>query len=152
MLPRDRPSTEVGAEYDRAIVGRFGDHCHRPSKLPPILGQVGKQLNYRPPAIDGGGHRFGTGLALRQEGSALPDEPTQMSVATDLPGARVVDHHVRGPRRLKIVRVPAVQGVDVLSDRVSLTGCTSLLSRQLHGTDEVRKPRHLEPPAPVCDD
>src|SRR5437763_15285801 len=47
---------------------------------------------------------------------------------------------------LQRLGVTAVQSVEVLRDRISLTCGTSLLSRQLDCVGEVRKPRHLDPP------
>jgi hypothetical protein len=41
----DRPLAAVGAEHYRQVVGRFGDHRHRPRQHPSVVVQVGQQFN-----------------------------------------------------------------------------------------------------------
>ena len=146
--PVDRPLAAVGAEHHRPIVGGLGDDRHRPGQFPPVVGQVRQQLHHGPPADDGGGHGLGTGVQPGQPGLVLADEPPQLPVAADLARAGIVDHHLAGPHGLQGVGVTLVQCGEVLRDRISLTCDASLPAGQLHGTGEVRKPRHLNPPCP----
>ena len=94
---------------------------------------MSQELNHGPPAYDGRGHGLDTGTALGQPGLILADEPPQLLVPADLACPGVVDHHLSGPHGLQSLGVTAVQGVEVLRDRISLTCGTSLLSRQLDG-------------------
>ena len=146
ILTLDGHMAEVAAEYDRPIVTRFGDDRHRPTHFPPDPGQVDQQLDYGPPADNGGGHGLRMGVTLRQQRLTTPDELPQLLVATDLASAGVVDHHLGGPHSLQTLAVTAIQGLDVLRDRISLTYGTSLHSHQLHGVGEVRQPGQSQPP------
>ena len=150
----DRPLAAVGAEHHRRVVDGFGDDRHRPGQFPPVAfppvaGQVRQQFDHGPPADDGGGHGLDTGMALGQPGLILADEPPQLLVAADLARAGIIDHHLARPRSLQKVGVTFVQRGEVLRNRISPTCGTSLPARQLHGTGELRKPRHLNPHAPV---
>ena len=77
-----------------------------------------------------------------QPGLIPADEVPQLPVAADLAGPGVVDHHLARPRGLEDVGVAPVQCGEVLPDRISLARGAGLLARQLHGADEIRKPRH----------
>ncbi len=142
-----RPLAAVGAEHHRPIVGGFGDDRHRPSQFPPVVGQVRQQFYHGPPADNGGGHGFDTGVALGQPGLILADEPPQLLVAADLARAGVVDHYLPRPHSLQSAGVTFVQCGEVLRDRISLACGTGLPARQLQSTGEIRKPRHLNPHA-----
>jgi hypothetical protein len=88
-------------------------------------------------------------MVVSQPGLALPDEPSQLPVAADLASAGIVDHNLARPHCFQGVGVTLNQCGEVLSDRISLTCGTSLDAHQLHGTDELRKPRHLNLFAPL---
>ncbi|WP_422281324.1 hypothetical protein [Trebonia sp.] len=85
-------------------------------------------------------------MPLRQQGLALADEVPQLAVTADLTGARVVDDHLTWPHGLQGPNVTVVQRGDVLPHGVGLARGARLLPGQLHGTGEVRKPRHPPPP------
>ena len=122
----DRPLAAVGAEHHRPVAGGFGDDRHRPGQFPPVVGQVGQQLDHGPPACTRGGHRLDPCVALGQPGLILKDEPPQLLVAADLAGAGVVDDHLAGPHALQGVSVTFVQRGEVLPHRISLTCGASL--------------------------
>jgi hypothetical protein len=65
----DRPLAAVGAEYYRQVVGRFGDHRHRPRQHPPVVVQVGQQFNHGPAAGTCRGHGLGAGVQAGQPAS-----------------------------------------------------------------------------------
>ncbi len=74
----------------------------------------------------------------------MADEPPHLLVPANLARAGIVDHHLTRPHSLQGVGVTFVQRGEVLRDRISLTRGASLPTRQLHGTGEVWKPRHLK--------
>jgi hypothetical protein len=101
-----------------------------------------QQFHHRSPVGRRGRDGLDPGVVIGHPGLILADELPQVPVAADLPGARVVDHHLARPRRLKTVAVAPVQRGEELPDRIGLARGAGLLARQLHGADEVRKPRH----------
>ena len=138
----NRPLAAVGAEDHRSFIRRFGDHGQRPRHLLTVVGQVREQLDDSPPAVVRRRHGLTPGVALGPEFPIMADEPLQRLVTADRADAGVVDHDVTGPRLLQHVRIPAVERGEVPGNRVRLAGSTGLSSRQLRGTDEVRKPWH----------
>jgi hypothetical protein len=84
-LSVDRPLAAVGAEHHRAVIGRFGDNCYRPSQWRPVVArQMGPQFHHRPTTDDGGGHGLNTGVTLGQARLILADESPELPMATDL--------------------------------------------------------------------
>ena len=141
----DRPLAAIGAEHHRQLVGGLGDDRHRPRQLLPVAVQVRQQFHHRPAAGRRGGDGLDPGVVLGQPGLIPADEVPQLPVAADLAGPGVVDHHLARPRGLEDVGVAPVQCGEVLPDRISLARGAGLLARQLHGADEIRKPRHPNP-------
>ena len=74
----------------------------------------------------------------------MADEPPHLLVAADLASLGVVDHHLSWPHALQSAAITFVQRGEVLRDRISLTCGASLPARQLYGTGEFGKPRHLD--------
>src|SRR3954452_12917080 len=70
------------------------------------------------------------------------DKLPQVAVTTDFTGAGIVDDDPTGPDRFEDVGVALFERGEVVSDRVSLTGGTSLHPSELHGGDEVGEPGH----------
>lgn len=148
--PDQRPLAAVGPEHHRPVVGGFGHHRQRPGHVPPVLGQVHHQLDHGLPADHGGGHRLRPRVHPGQPELVLADEVPHLPVPADLAGPRVVDHHVARPGRLQVGGVLLVQRGDVVPDRIGAARGARLQPGQLHGTGELRKPRHLAlllPPA-----
>src|SRR6185437_8816697 len=97
-----------------------------------------------------GGDGLDPGMVLGQPGLVPADEVPQLPVAADLAGPGVVDHHLARPRGLEDVGIAPVQCGEVLPDRISLARGAGLLARQLHGADEIRKPRHRNTTLPYA--
>src|SRR6185437_13823258 len=95
-----------------------------------------------------GGDGLDPGMVLGQPGLVPADEVPQLPVAANLAGPGVVDHHLTRPRGLEDVGVAPAQCGEVLPDRISLARGAGLLARQLHGADEIRKPRHRDTTLP----
>jgi hypothetical protein len=140
----DRPLAAVGPEHHRQVVGGFGDHRDRPRQLPPVVVQAGQQFYYGPPAGIRGSQGLGTGVEPGQPGQVVADEPPHLLVAADLASLGVIDHHLPWPHGLQSAAITFVKRGEVLRDRISLTCGASLPARQLHGTGEFGKPRHLD--------
>src|ERR1700733_7130001 len=82
------------------------------------------------------------GMMLRPEGLILADEAPELVMAADLPGTRVVDHHVARPDRFELAAGTGLQDIEVLADGIRLRSGPRLLACQLDSTHEVWKPRH----------
>jgi hypothetical protein len=85
----DRPLAAVGAEHYRQVVGRFGDHRHRPRQHPPVVIQVGQQFNHGPAAGTCRGHGLGAGVQAGQPGQVAADEPPQLAHSALPAGCRL---------------------------------------------------------------
>ncbi|HEX4398621.1 MAG TPA: vitamin B12 dependent-methionine synthase activation domain-containing protein, partial [Trebonia sp.] len=142
----DREPAEVSAEHHRPVVEGFGDDRYRPRLCLPVPVHVCQQLHRRPPGSDRAGHRVDRRVKLPEQGLAPADKVAQLPVAADLADARVVDDHLAWPHGLQGPEVTVVQRGDVLPHGVGLPRGARLLAGQLHGTGEVRKPRHPPPP------
>src|SRR3954453_14742134 len=70
------------------------------------------------------------------------DELPQVAVTTDFTGPGIVDDNPAGPDRFEDVGVALFERGQIVTDRVSLTGGTSLHPSELHGGDEVGEPGH----------
>ena len=110
--------------------------------VPPAVVEVRQQFHHGPATGHGAGHGLGPCVQAGQPGQVATDEPPYLPVAPDLARAGIVDHHLTRPLLLQQVSVTLVQRGEVLRDRIGLTRGAALPARQLHGADEIRKPRH----------